>query len=184
MTSAFAIHLIEQFAEQAPFAVWITDSRGIGIFANKRLHAMFDIPDHPSRALGVNLFEDRAVACLRLGEAVRRAKKGEVVDLLLDIKAPDEPASALIRRREPLTLKLNCYSLLSGAGKVEHYVVVMSDVTEKTAQREKLRRHLQDLTIFNASRDSRLARRSGLQAEADALEEEIVALGGTPTETA
>ena len=44
MTEGQAVHLIEQFAAQAPFAIWITDARGVAIFANRRLHDLFQIP--------------------------------------------------------------------------------------------------------------------------------------------
>ena len=181
MTSSLAIRLIEQFASQAPFAIWITDSRGVAIFANRKLHEMFDIPDHPSGALGHNLFEDPAVRSLHLEESVRRAARGEIVDVVVQIPSPDALGSRVpIRRKQPLTLKVSCFALRSSAQKIEHYVLAMSDVTEAYAQREKLRQHLRDLKIFNASRKTRLARLAELHQEAETIKDRIRKLGGTP----
>lgn len=183
MTTNLALHLIEQFASQAPFGLWITDSRGVAIFANKKVHEMLAIPDHPSKALGINLFDDPSVAHLQLSEAARRAKGGETVDLVVNIDAPDRLGSRIpMGRKEPLTLKVNCYSLRSSAQKIEHYVIAMSDVSETYSQREKLRQHLRDLTIFNKSREARLARLSELQAEAESLGAEIRNRGAKPVE--
>ena len=183
MTSNLAIHLIEQFAAQAPFGLWVTDSRGVVIFANKKLHEMLEIPDHPSKALGVSLFDDHALEELRLSDAARRAKSGEVVDVVTAIEAPDRLGSQIpIGRKEPLTVKINCYPLRSSTQRIEHYVIVMSDVSETYSQREKLRQHLRDLTIFNKSRDARLSRLSELQEEARALEAEIRSRGATPVD--
>lgn len=183
MTSNLAIHLIEQFAAQAPFGLWITDSRGVVIFANKKVHEMLAIPDHPSRALGINLFEEPSLEHLHLGEAARRAKNGETVDVVVTLEAPDRLESRIpMGRKEPLTLKVNCYSLVSSAQKIEHYVIAMSDVSETYRQREKLRQHLRDLTIFNKSREARLARLSELKEEAESLEAEIRGRGAKPVE--
>lgn len=182
MTSSLAIRLIEQFAAQAPFGLWITDSRGVVIFANKKLHEMLEIPDHPSKALGVNLFEEPSLEQLHLGEAGRRAKNGEMIDVLVELKALDKlPSQIPMGRTEPLTVKINCYSLRSSAQKIEHYVIAMSDVSETYHQREKLRQHLRDLTIFNKSREARLARLSELQAEVTGLEAEIRGRGAEPS---
>lgn len=184
MTSNLAIRLIEQFAAQAPFGLWITDSRGVVIFANKKIHEMLEIPDHPSKALGVNLFEEPSLEQLHLSEAGRRAKNGEMVDVLVELEAPFKlPSRIPMSRVEPLTVKVNCYSLRSSAQKIEHYVIAMSDVSERYRQREKLRQHLHDLTIFNKSREARLARLAELQAEAEALEAELRGRGAEPVKT-
>jgi hypothetical protein len=88
MTFSKAVHLIEQFAAQAPFAVWITDSRGISIFANKKLHELFGIPEHPSGALGFDLFDDTGVKGLGLSDVAKRARAGEVIDMIVEIPRP------------------------------------------------------------------------------------------------
>ncbi len=183
MTIDIAIRLIEQFAAQAPFGIWITDSRGISIFANKKVYEMLKIPDHPSKALGLNLFEGGIVEELHLKEVAERAKNGEAVDVTLKIP-PTNGVQSLISagREEPLTTKISCYPLRSSAQKIEHYVIVMRDISEAHDHREQLRQHLRDLEIYNSSRDARLMRMSELRQEAARLEAGIRSLGGVPIE--
>ncbi len=75
MTETLALHLIEQFAAQSPFAIWITDSRGISIFANKKLNDLLGAARHPSGVLGINLFEEPGIASLGLEASAARLRK-------------------------------------------------------------------------------------------------------------
>lgn len=181
MTLTQAVHLIEQFAAQAPFAVWITDSRGVSIFANRKLHELFAIPEHPSGALGFNLFEDPAIESLGLVDIAAKARKGEVVDVVIDIpQSKDLGTSVLGRRGGPLTIRANCYALRSSAQKIEHYVILISDVTETSKHRAELKSQLRDLAIYNRSREARLTRMHELEAEIAALEKAIRERGAEP----
>lgn len=181
MTITQAIHLIEQFAAQAPFAVWITDSRGITIFANRKLHELFAIPEHPSGALGFNLFEDPMVKALNLTDLATRARAGEVVDTVIDIPRSEQLSKhfgdAVTR---PLTLRATCYALRSSAQKIEHHVILLSDITEGSRHREELKTQLHDLAIYDKSRGARLARIRELEEEIGRLEGEIQAHGAEP----
>jgi PAS domain-containing protein len=181
MTERQALHLIEQFAAQAPFAVWITDSRGVAIFANKRIHELFDIPLHPSGAVGMNLFEEPGIAQLGLQKTAERARSGEVVDVVIEIPDPKSVRTTLpAERKAPLTIKVTCYALRSSTQKIEHYVIFIDDVTETYAQREKLRRQLQDIAVLVKSKAARLDKVRELETENARLEEEIRKLGASP----
>ena len=181
MTAEFALHLIEQFAAQAPLAIWITDSRGVTIFANKKLHELLSIPDHPSGALGLKIFDDPAMKALQLEDAAKRARTGEVVEVIVQIPAPDRLESRVpIGRTAPVTLKALCFPLRSSAQQIEHFVFFLKDVTEAHAQREKLRQHLRDLTIFNKSKGVRQDKLDELRREEASLQAEIKKLGATP----
>lgn len=176
-----AIHIIEQFAAQAPFAIWITDSRGVSIFANKKLHEMLEIPEYPAMTLGLNLFENPALKDLGLEEAALRAKEGEALDQTVKIESPDRLMTQFhIHRKKPLILRIKSYALRSADQKIEHHVIVLIDISEAFEQREKTQQHLRDLTIFNKSKWARLARLTELREEAAGLEAEIRKLGGTP----
>lgn len=181
MTATQAVHLIEQFAAQAPFAVFITDSRGVSIFANRKLHELFSIQEHPSSALGFNLFEDPAVEALGLTGLMAKARGGEVVDTIIAIPHPDAlGTNVAVKRREALVIRANIYPLRSSAQKIEHYVLLLSDVTEATRHREELKTRLHDLAVYNRSRGSRVARVDELHQEIERLEKEIRARGAIP----
>jgi len=181
MTTTQAIHLIEQFAAQAPFAVWITDSRGITIFANKRLHEMLEIPDHPSGALGIDLFDDPGFASLGIGDLGAKARAGESIEAVLDIPEPDAIKTDVpVGRKDPITLRLVGYALRSSTQQVEHYVIMLTDVTESTRNRQQLKLRLHDLSIYNKSRITRLERLKELEEDVERLEKEVIALGGKP----
>ena len=181
MTTTQAVHLIEQFAAQAPFAVWSTDSRGITIFANKKLHELFGIPEHPSGALGFNLFEDPAIDALGLADLMEKARAGEVIDAIVDIPHPSTLVSNVkLTREAPLVVRVNIYPLRSSAQKIEHYVLLHTDVTEMTRHRDELKAQLRDLAIYNASRETRLARLHELEEEVKDLEKEIIDRGAKP----
>lgn len=181
MTTTQAVHLIEQFAAQAPFAVWITDSRGISIFANKKLHELFGIPEHPSGALGFNLFENPAIGALGLVGLMEKARAGEAVDAIVDVPHPAAIDSSIkIAREEPLVLRVTIYPLRSSAQKIEHYVFLHTDITEMTRHRDELKVQLRDLAIYNTSRETRLARLHELEEEIEDLEKEIRARGAKP----
>lgn len=182
MTAAQTVHLIEQFAAQAPFAVWITDSRGVSIFANRKLHELFGIPEHPSGALGFNLFDDPSIGALGLNDIARRARAGEVIDTTVDVPRPEEALSRMPGgRKGPLNLHINCYALRSSAQTIEHYTIVIEDVTEAYRQRAELRNRLHDLAIYSRSKDARKARYRELAADIERLEKEIRARGAEPT---
>jgi len=181
MTTTQAVHLIEQFAAQAPFAVWVTDSRGISIFANKRLHELFLIPEHPSGALGFNLFEDPGIKQLGLLELAEKARNGEVIDTIVEIPDPAIIETRIVNeRKDPLTIRTTCYALRSSAQKIEHYVIMITDVTETSRHREELKGQLHDLAIYNKSRETRLARLQELETEVARLEREIRERGSEP----
>ncbi len=181
MTVTQAVHLIEQFAAQAPFAVWITDSRGVSIFANRKLHEIFAIPEHPSGALGFNLFEDPAIESLGIGDLARKARSGEVVDAVVDIPRAESVGTPVAgEKKGPLTIRATCYALRSSAQKIEHHVVIISDITETSRHREELKTQLRDLAIYNKSRETRLARMHELETEVARLEREIRDRGAEP----
>ena len=181
MTVTQAVHLIEQFAAQAPFAVWITDSRGISLFANRKLHEILAIPEHPSGALGFNLFEDASIEALGLAETARKMRAGDVIDLVVNLPRPDTlKTSVVARRTAPLTIRVNGYALRSSAQKIEHYVILISDVTETAKHREELKTQLRDLAIYNKSREARLMRLRELETDIARLEEEIRARRAEP----
>jgi PAS domain-containing protein len=182
MTVTQAVHLIEQFAAQAPFAVWITDSRGVAIFANRKLHELLAIPEHPSGALGFNLFDDPSIKTLNLTEMSAKLRAGEVVDTVVDIPRPEDIKTRVdARRKDPLTIRVTSYALRSSAQVIEHYVIMIEDVTETTRQRQELKRQLDDLAIYNKSREARLARLHELDDEVGRLEKEIRARGAEPS---
>jgi PAS domain-containing protein len=179
MTQSRALHLIEQFAAQAPFAVWITDSRGVAIFANRKLHQIFGFKDKPSAALGVNLFDEPGSMKLGLAKVCERAKNGEMVDTIIDVPDPKDMVGAGgATRTSALRLRTTCYPLLSATQKIEHYVFILNDVTETYERRETLRRKLKDMEIFRKSRESRLAKMKELEEEIVRVEAEIKKLGG------
>ncbi len=181
MSADLSLGLIEQFAAQAPFGIWVLDGRGVSIFANRRLYRMFEMPERTAGALGINLFEESLLEAPGLQDAARRIKAGEIVDVVLRIQEPRLLKSRLpIRRVAPLALKINAYALRSEAGAIEHYVMVMEDITEAYEQREQVRRHIHDLTIFNGSRKTRVSRLTELQAEETRLVREIRARGDEP----
>lgn len=181
MTEVQAVHLIEQFAAQAPFAIWITDARGVAIFANKKLHELFRIPNHPSGALGFNLFQDPGVGALGLEGLSRKAQAGEVVETILEIPDPSAvPTNVDAHREAPMTIKVTCYALRNSSQKIEQFVIIIDDVTETYAQREKLRAHLRDIAIHAKSKEMRKKKLEELEKDVAALEAEIKARGGDP----
>lgn len=181
MTVTQAVHLIEQFAAQAPFAVWITDSRGVSIFANRKLHELFSIPEHPSGALGFNLFEDPSVEALGLGQTSRKMREGETIDVVVDIRRPETLTTDVeARRKDPLTIRVTGYALRSSAQKIEHHVILISDVTESSKHRAELKTQSRDLAIYNKSREARLSRLQELEADVARLEREIRERGAEP----
>lgn len=181
MTATQAVHLIEQFAAQAPFAVWVTDSRGVSIFANRKLHEVFHIPEHPSGALGFNLFEDPGIARLGLQDLSARARNGEVVDAVVEIPVPEEVDTRVqAQRTEPLIVRCTCYPLRNSAQKIEHYVIMITDVTETSKHRQELKTQLHDLAIYNKSRDARLSRLHELEEDVARLEQAIRDRGAQP----
>lgn len=181
MTTNLALHLIEQFAAQAPFAIWITDSRGVAIFANKRLHELLQIPDEQAGALGFNLFDDPGVEQLGIQKAAERMRAGEIVDMVVEVPEPMNVRTNIsVHRKEPLVLRITAYALRNSAQKIEHHVIILDDATASHAQREQLRRHMRDLSIYSKSKDSRQARYDEILKRNVELEEEIRKLGGTP----
>ena len=181
MTSAQAIHLIEQFASQSPFAIWITDSRGVAIFANAKLHEVFEIEQRPSGAIGMNIFEDPAIAQLGLEEIVTRIHAGEVVNVVIEIPKPSELRSSVAaNRKSPLILRVSAFPLRSSSQKIEHYVFALQDVTETYAQREDLRKQIRDIEVVRRSKETRVNKLEELKKEAVRLEEAIRALGADP----
>jgi hypothetical protein len=181
MTFSKAVHLIEQFAAQAPFAVWITDSRGISIFANKKLHELFGIPEHPSGAHGFDLFDDTGVKGLGLSDVAKRARAGEVIDMIVEIPRPGELQTHIeSARTAPLIIRAVCYPLRSSSQKIEHYVILITDVTETSRHRQELKTQLHDLSIYNKSREARLERLNELEGDVARLEKEIRDRGAAP----
>ncbi|MEK7546496.1 MAG: hypothetical protein AAB554_05540 [Patescibacteria group bacterium] len=181
MTAAQAVNLIEQFAAQAPFGVFITDSRGISIFANKKLHEMFQIHEHPSGALGYDVFGDSSFEALGLVSLAEKARNGEQIDVVVDIPRPDSlGAGQKIGRKEAITVRITCYALRSSAQKIEHYVLVISDVTETARHREELRIQMHGLAIYDKSKEARLVRLRELEDGVVRLEKEIRSRGAEP----
>lgn len=181
MTAQQTLHLIEQFSAQAPFAIWVTDARGVAIFANKKLHDLLAVPTHPSGALGANLFNDPAVEQLGLGEASRRLQAGEPIDQVLEIERPGDIHSSVgATRKDPLTVRVIAYALRSSAHVIEHYVIILEDLTENRKQQRKLRDQLRSIGVYASSRDGRLKRLQDLNEEVAKLEKEIRELGGQP----
>lgn len=181
MTTGQAVHLIEQFAAQSPFAIWITDSSGVAIFANSKLHEIFQIQQRPSGAVGMNLFDDEAVAQLGFDDVSARIRSGEVVSAVIEIPKPGELHTAVaIARKEPLIIRLNAFPLRSSSQKTEYFVLVLQDVTETYAQREDLRKQIRDIELFRKSKETRLTKMEELQREVARLEADIRSAGATP----
>ncbi len=181
MTKNQALHLIEQFSIQAPFAVWIADSRGIAVFANKRLHAIFNIPEKPSGAIGMNLFDDPGIKALNLAGLSEAVKKGEVIDEIIEIVRPEAiPTNVAAERRDPFTIRVVAYPLKSSAQKIENYVFLISDLTAAYSRRENIRRQMKDIEVFKSTRESRIEMTQKLEQEIRDLEKALRDLGAEP----
>ena len=181
MTEYQALHLIEQFAAQSPFALWITDSRGVTIFANQKLHDLFEIPAHPSGAIGINLFDDPAVGHLGLESLAKKLMAGEPIDTTLDIEHPHEIGSSVpIGRKLRLSIRVIAYALRSSTQKIEHYVIIFEDLTEARAQQKKLHEQMRSMGIYSSSKSARETKLKGLEEEVEELEKNIRELGATP----
>jgi PAS domain-containing protein len=173
--------MIEQFAAQAPFAVWITDSRGVAIFANKKLHDILAIPMHPSGALGANLFTDPVIEQLNLSEASKRLQAGETVDQVVEIERPELIETTFgATREDPMTLRILAYALMSSAQHIEHYVVIIEDLTENRKHQKRLREQLRNVGVYASTKVARLKKMEELSKEVEDLEREIRALGADP----
>lgn len=179
MTASQALHLIEQFASQAPFAIWIADSHGTAVFANQKVHELFRIAQKPSGALGINLFDTPEIESLGLQVVRDRAKSGELVDEVMEL--PVGPSNGPdISGRETIFVRVVAYPLLSSAQSIEHYVLIISDVTHSQERRRKLTSQVHEIEVYNKTRKTRQQKEEDLIEEARSLEEEIRSLGGTP----
>jgi len=177
MTATQALHLIEQFASQSPFSILVTDMRGVVIYANRKHHETFEIQERPSGILGVNVFDDSAIAALRLEKLRDRAKSGELLDEIVEI-----PDAAVMRgsRKGLLVLRAVVYPLRSPAQKIEHFVIILNDITSSHQKRMKLRAQIRDVEIYRSSEGTRMRKHEELEKEIAKLEKEIRALGADP----
>jgi PAS domain-containing protein len=181
MTATQALHLIEQFASQAPFAIWITDARGVAIFANRKLHEMLGIAERPSGAVGMNLFNDPSIEALGIQSLRDRLMRGETVDEIIEIKdASAVPTEVVAARTGKLVFRAIAYPLLSPAQKAEHYVIILNDATNTYLQRDKLRQQIRDVEIYKNSKDARIRKHRELEERIRILENEIRAFGAEP----
>jgi PAS domain-containing protein len=181
MTAEQALTLIQQFVQQAPFAIWIADGQGRAVYANRKLHEMLKVPEHPSPLIGVNLFTDPSVRFLGLTELVDRARKGETVSTVLDLPKPMEvPSQVRGGREEALALKLTAYALFTASQKITNYAVVLEDITEQQRRRNLIEKRIRDLNAFLASKDVRRDRLNALKEEAEDLERKIRSKGTEP----
>ena len=181
MTASQALHLIEQFSAQAPFAIWITDSRGVAIFANRKLHDILGLQQKPSGAVGMNLFNDPSIEALGLGPIRDRLRQGDVIDETIDIPEFGKTPTHMATTREGRAmLRVIAYPLFSSSNKIEHYVMILTDITAAAIRADKLRSEIRDIEVFNASRKTRQAKEAQLETEAARLEAELKALGGKP----
>jgi len=179
MTESQAVHLIEQFATQCPFAIWILDSRGVAVFANGKLHELLGTLKNPPTALGINLFTDPVIEELNLRKHFDRLRAGETVNATVDARNPNtESAGSRSANPKNLDLRLIAYPLFSSAQKIEHFVVFIEDITQTYAQRDELRDETEDIKLFLKSKESRMETLETLKKEAEELEEEIRELGG------
>lgn len=181
MTESQAMHLIQQFADQCPFAIWILDSRGVAVFANDRLHQMLDIKTHPSGALGVNLFNDPSNEFLGLSGVRDRLKAGEAIETTISIDAAEDvPTEVEGGRKGAVALRVIAYPLYSTVQKIEHYVVFLDDVSGVLEQKKELEAQMEDIRLFLRSKDSRADKLRDWLAEEKRLEAEIRQKGAEP----
>jgi hypothetical protein len=181
MTQSQTLHLIEQFAAQAPFALWITDARGVAIFANKKLHEMLEIKNRPSGAIGMNLFDGAASDFLGLSSHQMAARQGDVLDTVVDVpnlKTAVGPIESELER--PISLRVVVYPLFSTSQKIEHFVILLDDVTKTYRQRAKLEKRIHDIDVFKKSKSGRLDKQEELEKKISLLESEIRGLGAAP----
>ena len=174
MTESQAIHLIEQFASQSPFAIWILDSRGVAIFANSKLHQMLGIKEKPSGAIGMNLFQAEGIISIGLGEVREKLKKGESINTTVEIPNLKEIATTFeTTRTELLHLRIIGYALRSSAQKIEHYVIFLEDITETNLLKEELADGTKSVKSFLRSKKSRSEKLDELKKELSELESEL-----------
>lgn len=179
MTESQAIHLIEQFATQCPFAIWILDSRGVAVFANGKLHDMLGILKSPSGALGINLFKDPIANELNLRKHISALQGGAMVNATVEVEHPGAIETELKTKiPDKLRIRVIAYPLFSSTQKIEHFVIFMEDTTRTHAQREELRDETEDIQIFLKSKESRQETLENLKKEAEELEAKILELGG------
>ena len=79
-----------------------------------------------------------------------------------------------------MTIRAVAYPLRSSSQKIEHYVVILTDLTSSTIHHNKRRAQIKDIEVYNVTRKTRQAMEDQLKAEVKKLEEELRALGDTP----
>jgi len=183
MTPEQTTHLIEQFASQCPLAVWILDSRGVAIFANAKLHELFQVKSVPSGAVGMNVMGLFDVQEDGSHHEDRRAalKRGEVVSYSVLIPHPSELDLGVdIAREEHLHLRIVAYALSSTPETPEYYVIFLEDTTSAHTHHQALQSLTDDMQNFLRSKESRKSRLDEIRAEADTLRERIKKAGQEP----
>jgi len=180
MTAAQTSHLIEQFSAQAPFAIWITDSRGVAIFANHKLHELFGIAEKPSGAIGMNLFEEPGIEKLGLKNLGERLRKGETIDQTIELPGGMKSDKIVSQHEGALTVRIVGYPLMSSSQTIEHYVIIITDLTDGIVRHKARRTQLKDIEVYNVTKKTRLAKEQQLRAEVAKLEDDLRAIGGTP----
>lgn len=181
MTASQAAHLIEQFAAQCPFAIWVLDSRGVAIFMNDKFRDMVDVRDRSTGTVGVNVLKSPAAE--RAGLLAERdgLMGGKSISLTHRIENPSEvdPSFGWLRT-DPLIVRVVAYALMSSRQTVEHYVIFAEDVTESREQHEHLESQSHEIMTFLRSHESRKARLDELKAEVASLRERIRSHGQDP----
>lgn len=181
MTASQIAHLIEQFAEQCPLAIWILDSRGIAIFANSRLHEMLDIKRRPSGALGMNILSLPMVERMGLTDERDRLMKGEHVSVVVRSDDPQEDFEGVeVGRKKPVTLRAVAYALKSSSQSMENFVIFLEDITDTDSRNEEIEERTHDIRTFLRSQLSRKDRLDELSKEVETLRKRIEELGQTP----
>jgi hypothetical protein len=170
-------HLIEQFSEQAPFAVWILDAHGLAVFANPKLQETLHSIHFMPEPLGLNLFHGPTAGELGLDDVCQRLLNGETIEETVESGGPQ---ATNVDQVGFFSLHVVAYPLLAADDRVENYVIVINDVTPSRIAQEKLRRKMQDVKILQDAKSSRESRATELLAEINRLEKEIRTYGGKP----
>lgn len=182
MTATQAAHLIEQFAAQCPLAIWILDSRGVAVFANKKLHELFGVAESPSGAVGMNVLKLPGIEKLGLGKYRDKLLEGESVATTTEIEDPSAIGGEEFRigRKEPLVLRSIAYALKSSTQTIEHFVVFLEDATQTRSHHAALKEQTHDIQTFLRSKEARGEKLEKLKMEADDIRRQIKELGYEP----
>ncbi len=80
----------------------------------------------------------------------------------------------------PVTLRIIAYALKSSTQKIEHYVIIIDDMTENYAVKRKLREQMHNIAVYTGSKSARAAKLVEIEKEIADLEKQIRDLGAEP----